>query len=168
MRGIMALALVGLFALATSDADAQDVGGEPTYGDVSLDGGFSPDPWELDLTAGGSITVNQGSCSYGKVSPDPDLDLYWDGSGSTLYIYVISDEDTTLLVNMPSADWRCDDDSFGGVDPIVSIAKAPDGLYDIWVGTYGTDMVSARLFISELDPRENPEEFWATAKEIER
>ncbi len=42
------------------------------------------------------------------------------------------------------------------------------GLYDVWVGTHGSDMISATLFISELDPRESLEEFWATAKKIER
>lgn len=168
MRGILAFAVLSLFAITTTDAAAQDVGGDPTYGDVSLDAGFTPDPWEMDLTAGGSIAVNEGSCSYGKVSDNPDVDLYWDGSGSTLYIYVIGSEDTTLLVNMPNASWRCDDDSFGDGDPILSIPKAQDGLYDIWVGTYGSDMISATLYISELDPRESPEDFWATAKKIER
>jgi hypothetical protein len=29
-------------------------------------------------------------------------------------------------------------------------------------------MISATLYISELDPRESPEQFWATAKKIER
>ena len=168
MQRIMALALLGFIALATDDAAAQDTGASPTYGDVSLDGGFTPDPWEVDLTAGGSFSVDRGNCSYGKVASAPDLDLYWEGSGSTLYIYVVGGEDTTLLVNMPNATWRCDDDSYGDGDPILSIPKAPDGLYDIWVGTYGEGMVSATLYISELDPRVNPTEFWSTAKAIQR
>ena len=114
MRGILVLALLGLFAATTSSsAAAQNVGASATYGDVNLSAGFTPDPWKKDLTAGGSQEVNKGSCSYGKVADSPDLKLHWDGSGSTLYIYVIADEDTTLLVNMPNSDWRCDDDSFG-------------------------------------------------------
>lgn len=168
MHRILTFALLGFFAVATAEAAAQDPGGDPTYGDVSLDAGFTPDPWEMDLTAGGSISVDKGSCSYGEVADDPDVDLYWDGSGSTLYIYVIAGDDTTLLVNMPNSDWRCDDDSYGDGDPILEIPKAPDGLYDIWVGTYAEEMISATLYISELDPRESPEQFWATAKKIER
>jgi hypothetical protein len=168
MRGVLALTLFGVFSFAASNAVAQDVAGEPTYGSVSLSGGFAPDPWEMSLTAGGSISVNRGNCSYGKVASSPDVDLYWNGSGSTLYIFVVAGEDTTLLVNTPSANWRCDDDSFGDRDPILLIPKAPSGLYNIWVGTYGSDMISATLFVSELDPRESPEEFWATARKIER
>ena len=121
MHRILAFVLLGLVAVATTDAAAQDPGGDPTYGDVSLDAGFSPDPWEMELTAGGSISVDKENCSYGEVADNPDVDLYWDGSGSTLHIYVIAGGDTTLLVNMPNAHWRCDDDSFGDGNPILSI-----------------------------------------------
>jgi hypothetical protein len=168
MHRILAFALLALFAAATTDAAAQDPGGDPTYGDISLDAGFSPDPWEMELTAGGSISVDKGNCSYGEVADNPDVDLYWDRSGSTLYIYVIAGDDTTLLVNMPNAHWRCDDDSFGDGNPILSIRKAPSGLYDIWVGTYADEMIPATLYISEFDPRKSPEQFWETAKKIER
>ena len=47
----------------------------------------------------------------------------------------------------------CNDDSFGDSDPFIVIPNAPSGLYDIWVGTYGSDPFGATLFISELDPQ---------------
>ena len=157
MRAITALALLAFVAAAAAQAEAQDVSAEPTYGDVSLSAGFTPDPHHIELTAGGSNAINKGDCSYGNAADAPDVDLYWESSGVTLYIYVIGDDDTTLLVNTPNANWLCDDDSYGDGDPIVMIPNASAGLYDIWVGTYGEDMVSATLYISEIDPRQAPE-----------
>jgi len=157
MRSITAVALLSFAAAATSQASAQDVSAEPTYGDVSLSAGFTPDPHQTSLTAGGSNAIRKGNCSYGNAADAPDLDLYWEGGGGSLYIYVVGREDTTLLVNTPGGDWVCDDDSYGDSDPILMIPKAASGLYDIWVGTYGDEMVSATLYISELDPRQAPE-----------
>ena len=153
MRSITALALLAFVATATSQAGAQDVSLSPTYGDVNLAAGFTPDPHRIELTAGGSNPIRKGDCSYGNAADAPDVDLYWEGNGGTLYIYVIGDADTTLLVNSPDATWLCDDDSYGDGDPILMIQGAASGLYDVWVGTYGENMVSARLYLSEIDPR---------------
>jgi hypothetical protein len=147
------LSLVALLALAAPFAQAQNVSLAPTYGDVSLEEGFTPDPHETELTAGGSITTEVSGC-VGKVAEAPDVDLrYSTSGGSTLYIYAISGVDTTLLVNLPNGSWSCDDDSFGDGDPIVIIENAPSGLYDIWVGTFGDELSPATLYISEIDPR---------------
>ena len=147
------LALLALLLTAPL-ASAQDVSADPTYGDVSLDEGFMPDPHTTSLMAGGSVEVDLPGCSYGAVAEAPDVDLYYTTSGdSDLYIYAVSGEDTTILVNTPSGSWTCDDDSYGDGDPIVVIRSAEAGLYDIWVGTYGDDMAEAKLFISEVDPR---------------
>lgn len=158
-----------VFALALAvPASAQDVGDDPTYGSVELNAGFTPDPWAKHLTAGGGVSVSRGSCSYGYVAEAPDVDLYWEGSGSTLYVYVIGkNSDTTLLVNTPDGNWSCDDDSFGDTDPILVIPKASSGLYNIWVGTYGSDTVGATLFVSEIDPRDSLGDFFDSAERIE-
>ncbi len=141
-------------AFLASPASAQDVSAAPTYGSIELTSGFMPDPHVIDLTAGGDISVNQGSCNFGQVADAPDFDLYYTATeATTLYISAISDEDTTLLVNGPNGRWYCDDDSYGDLDPIIAIPKAQSGLYDIWVGTYGGELVSATLYISEVDPR---------------
>ncbi len=68
-------------------------------------------------------------------------------------MYVIADEDTTLLINRPDRAWACDDDELGEENPLVIIPAAAGGLYNIWVGTYDTDNAPAVLYISEIDPR---------------
>jgi hypothetical protein len=154
MRFLASLALCGLMVFSFPSAQAQSVSATPTYGNVRLSGGFMPDPHLTRLTAGGSIAVNRGQCSYGRVADAPDIDLYYEGNGGrTLYIYAVATEDVTLLVNTPDGAWICDDDSYGDRDPILVIPKADSGLYNVWVGTYGSEMTPARLYISEIDPR---------------
>ncbi len=126
----------------------------PTFGSVELDEGFLPDPHTVDIVAGGTIELNMGECTYGHVANAPDFDLYYQAtSGSTLYIYALSGSDTTLLVNTPDGNWLCNDDGFTGNNPLIVLPAADSGLYDIWVGTYGSDTIGATLYISEIDPR---------------
>lgn len=154
MRFTLALTVLSLVALSVPTVQAQDYTEEPTYGSVSLEEGFLPDPHSVSLTAGGSIEVNMGSCSYGFVANAPDVDFYYTTSGgSDLYIYVDGANDTTLLINKPDGTWVCNDDGLGGGNPIVVISGAAGGLYNIWVGTYGDELTEATLSLSEIDPR---------------
>lgn len=154
MRATHALIPAVLIALAALPAAAQDWTIEPTYGTVELEAGFLPDPQSADITAGGSIEVDIGDCSYGNVADAPDIDMYYRTGGSTtLYIYVRSSKDTTLLINRPDGTWVCNDDDLGSLNPLVVIPNAPDGLYNIWVGTYGDGMTPATISVSEIDPR---------------
>ena len=154
MRFTLALAILGLVALSAPTVQAQDYTEEPTYGSVSLEEGFLPDPHDVSLTAGGSIEVDMGSCSYGFVANAPDVDFYYETTGgSDLYIYVDGADDTTLLINRPDGTWVCNDDGLGGSNPIVVIPGAAGGLYNIWVGTYGDGLTEATLSMSEIDPR---------------
>lgn len=154
MRFTLALVILGLIALSAPYAAAQDYSEEPTYGSVSLEEGFLPDPHTESLTAGGSIEVSMGACNYGFVANAPDVDFYYTSSGgSDLYIYVNSTDDTTLLINKPDGSWVCNDDGLGRGNPIVMLSGAPGGLYNIWVGTYGDDLSDATLSLSEIDPR---------------
>lgn len=151
---ISLLSVLVLGFLLAPQVQAQDIAATPTYGDVRLDGGFMPDPHTVNLTAGGSIAVDVPGCNYGHVANAPDVDFYYNGSGGrTLYIYAVSGSDTTILINRADGSWLCDDDGFGDGDPIVVIPNARSGLYNIWVGTYGTDTAPATLYISEIDPR---------------
>ncbi len=138
----------------TTTAGAPDLSRDPTYGRVTLDGSFTPDPHTLSLSAGGSVDVDVSGCGYGYVANAPDYNLTYTGSGTALSFYVRSDEDTTLLINRPDASWICDDDSLGDSNPVVTIPNAPSGLYNIWVGTYSdSGLTSATLFISKKAPR---------------
>ena len=130
---------------------AQDYSQAPTYGETSLAAGFMPDPHEISLTAGGGVnTATEGPAPVcGFVAAAPDYRLQW--GGGSLNVYAVSDADITLLINMPDASWQCSDD-FNGTNPALSLANAPAGQYDIWVGTYNGEMAAATLKISELDP----------------
>ena len=139
---------------SSSSAGTPDWLLDPTYGDVRLDQGFLPDPHAVSLRAGGSLEVDIGNCDYGFVANAPDVDFYYDTSGNTtLYVYVDGADDTTLLINQPDGTWICNDDGYTGTNPIVEMTRADDGLYNIYVGTYGDDITSATLYISEIDPR---------------
>ena len=155
MRIALFGAALAVAALAAPAAGAQDVSLDPTYGNVRLSAGFLPDPRTVSLTAGGGISLSLGECSYGYVADAPDVDFYYDGGGrNNLYIYARSGTDTTLLVNVPAGDWICNDDGLGeGTNPLISIPRARNGLYNIWVGTYSNRNAPATLYISEIDPR---------------
>src|SRR5207247_1663475 len=64
--------------------------------------------------------------------------------------------DTTLLINLPDGAWLADDDSGGGLDPLIRLAKPTTGRYDIYVGTFNKDLVAATLHISERDSSKKP------------
>jgi hypothetical protein len=130
-----------------------DIFADPRYGVLELREKFSGER-SMQLTAGGSLPVGIPSCSYGYVSENPDLNVRYATSGGThLYVYARSSVDTTLLVNLPDGSWVCDDDTLGNGNPIVAIPRAADGLYRIWVGTYGSQTSPATLYVSEQNPR---------------
>ncbi len=127
-----------------------DPGAAPVYGDVRLEAGFTPDPHAMTLTPGGAMDARSvdPSCA-GQVGSAPDVDLYYTAGAFPLYIYVESDEDTTLVVNTPDGSWICDDDSGAGLNPGLGFKAPASGLYDIWVGRFGDAGGTATLNISE-------------------
>ncbi len=126
-----------------------NVASDSEYGTVRLGVGFAPDPHTVSVTAGGELDLSVDDCSYGYVTYAPTYELTYDGSGTTdLHVFVRAGEDTTLLINTPDGSWMCDDDSLGDSNPQLSITDAPAGVYDIWVGTYGSERASATLYIS--------------------
>jgi hypothetical protein len=141
--------------LSAGAATAQNWQGAPTYGSVQLAPGFQPDPYNVQLTAGGPINAQAalGNACPGFIANNPDFDLYW-GSGNSglpLVISANSQVDTTLVVHTPSGEWLCEDDGgFNGFNPGMRIDNPQPGLYDIWVGTYSQGNAPAVLSISEL------------------
>lgn len=150
-RIVVAVSLLTTLAVSLS---AQDWSLNPTYGRVTLSAGFSPDPYTVSVTAGGSISAS-GRCSdcTGYVANAPDFDLYYTPGSYALYIYVESSADTTLLINAPDQEWYGSDDALGR-NPMIVFSTPQDGLYDIWVGTYGGESAAATLYISEIAPSE--------------
>lgn len=147
--------LTSLAVLAISAAaGAQDISATPAFGTVNLEGGFTPDPHTTELIAGGSIQVEgQGAGCTGYIASAPDVDLMFVAGQLPLNIYVTSEEDTTLVINLPDGSWYCNDDA-NGFNPAAAFASPQSGLYNIWVGTYDADSnAAATLKISELDPQ---------------
>ena len=145
---LTATALVGLIA---ASAQAQNVSLSPTYGTISLNPGFSPDPYVVSLEAGGSIAASGIGCT-GYIANAPDLRLnYTAGDALPLIISVNSEADTTLVINTPTGGWACNDDGGRGSNPSIRFSAPQSGQYDIWVGTYSDDGIEpADLHISEL------------------
>ena len=160
MKSIVVAAAAALLltpgaSLAQKAGAAPDINRAPNYGSVSLDAGFTPDPWTKSILAGGSVPASTArSGCEGSVSAAPDLQLNYDAGSLDLTIRAIASEDTTLLVNTPSGQWYCDDDSGGDLNPRVLVSDPQSGRYDIWVGTYGDEMVQSTLEISELGDAE--------------
>jgi len=145
-------AAVAALAL-TSVAAAQDFSLSPSYGSVSLGGGFSPDPYTVNLQSGGAIDASArlgGSCR-GNIANAPDFRLNFSAGSLPLIISVASSADTTLVINAPNGQWYCNDDGGNGLNPSLNFGSPMSGQYDIWVGTYGgSSLQNATLHISEL------------------
>ena len=146
---------------------------DPNFGEVSLESGFTPDPYETGITSGGPVDVSYIEGCTGSATPAPDFRLRWTGSSSMLRIMFLATtagEDTTLVVNLPDGTWACNDDSgTGGVDPMVEIANPMEGTYDIWVGSYAPDaFVAGVLRITEfsLTPSDAPSDL-SSANELD-
>tara|TARA_B100000029_G_scaffold111778_2_gene103824 strand:+ start:2219 stop:3733 length:1515 start_codon:yes stop_codon:yes gene_type:complete len=133
---------------------AQNVAEEANYGSIELTGFFTPDPYTVEIIAGGSIEANAVTGCSGYISEAPDLELDFSDPSLQLSFFVTSDTDTTLIVNDPSGNWHCNDDfdSASGTNPGVVFSQPDAGVYDIWVGTYSENEAfeSANLHITEL------------------
>jgi hypothetical protein len=153
---IAAAAAAIAIVFSAGAALAQNWQGQPNYGSVQLSAGFTPDPYNVQVVSGGPINATQslGSNCVGYIANNPDFDLYWTAGNTSrpLVISVDSQQDTTLVVRMPDGRWVCEDDGgFNSLNPGLRIDNPQSGLYDIWVGTYGsTNNYNATLSISEL------------------
>ncbi len=127
---------------------------DPNYGTFDLTTGFAPDPFTLDLVAGGNVSAEgTGDGCTGFVTTAPDMRLNYSAGDGPLFISVASAADTTLIVNDPNGNWICDDDSGGGYNPAISLDAPASGQYDIWVGTYDQGPTAdATLYLSETEP----------------
>ena len=125
---------------------------DANYGSVSLTGGFSPDPHVVELLSGGPLAAQSAADSMcrGYVTAAPDYELSFTPGELDLFISVVSESDTTLVVNDPVGNWVCNDDN-NSLNPGIRFEQPQAGTYDIWVGSYREGGgAPARLEISEL------------------
>lgn len=149
------LTAAAALALMASPASAQSVnaGANGTYGRVTLNTGFMPDPHEVSVAAGGPVdAASVGADCTGHIARRPSFSLRYNaGDTLPLIISAASDADTTLVVRAPDRSYHCNDDATG-LDPAVRFDHPASGRYQIWVGTFADDgsTPAARLFISEI------------------
>ena len=130
-----------------------DIGMTARYGDVTLNGGFLPDPYQVSVMAGGPISASSalnnanGYCT-GYVTREPTLQLRYNG-GVDLHIYTAGAPDTVLAINAPDGSWHCNDDA-SGLNAGLSFFGGRSGVYDIYVGTYSQGGEQTTLRISEI------------------
>jgi hypothetical protein len=158
----VALAVSGFGEGVTAQQSLQSGRGQANAGSVRLRPGFSPDPRSVAVVARGTIdarTLNLGAGCVGFVTRTPDYIVNFAGPTPMLRFYVVvpgavpaTPTDATLLVNTAGGGWSCNDDSYGGANPTVTVQNAPPGQYDVWVGAYlqGAN-VRGRLFVTQLE-----------------
>lgn len=126
------------------------------FGVHRLTTGFTPDPYTVDVVSGGGIdasTSNAGAGCAGWVTGQPDVIVHFDEmSGFLRFAFRPGTEgaDGTLVINDGQGNWHCNDDA-SGLNPVVDLADAPPGQYDIWIGSYNAeDRISGQLLVTEL------------------
>jgi hypothetical protein len=150
---IGAVLAVAAASVGAGAASAQDPSLSASFGSVRLRSGFTPDPYVVSVYAGGSINAYRdtnlpGAC-VGKIARAPDFSVTYSAGSLPLVFRVVSNVDTSLIVNGPDGRWACDDDSYGDLDPQVVYRRPDSGKYDIWVGVMNGDGAQASLRITE-------------------
>ena len=144
------LLLISAVAVSFS-VPAQDYSLSPIYGSVSLAGGFTPDPYVIALSAGGSLQASNASsgCS-GFVTDNPSFSLTHEPGRLGLGIYTNAGFDTTILINTPAGEWICNDDNdnLENLNAGYYFASPASGRYDIWVGAYSESNVNGRAMLA--------------------
>jgi hypothetical protein len=151
---VKTLAVAAALCAAAAPAYAQSLntGATGTFGQVRLRSGFTPDPHQTTLNAGGPVDAStRGEACNGNVASRPSFSLRYTAGELPLIIYAESEADTTLLVRAPDGSFHCNDDSVG-LNPVVRFDAPRNGRYQIWVGRFGEDAeaASAVLSISEV------------------
>ena len=151
MRTILAVSAAAI-AIASTPVAAQDTSASPTYGEVTLRAGFTPDPYRQVIESGGGIDASTLSSSCrGFIASAPDYSVNYTAGSMPLYLSATADRDITMVVNGPDGSWYCDDDSGGDLNPLITFQAPQSGRYDIWVGTFGgTTNYPATVNVSEL------------------
>lgn len=120
----------------------------PLFEHHTLTAPFRPDPFGITVRAGGNQNISDanvfdptgGACTGFVNAQQPDIAITYYSRGTPLLMSVVSDADTTLIVNMPDGTWRCNDDATGStLNPRLYFPDGQSGRYNIWIGTYQRD-----------------------------
>lgn len=148
---LIAVALLAAAGTAFAPAIAQNMSAPANFGSFTLNAGFTPDPFVVNVVAGGNIdAAGIGGACRGAISSAPDVEITYNAGSFPLAIRTRSGSDTTLVVNGADGRWYCDDDSGGNLNAQVFWSRPVSGTYDIWVGTFGGGTANAQLLVTEL------------------
>ena len=150
MRTVLLASAVAaaLMACAATTAAAQNPSAAATSGGMRARAGFTPDPIRVSIYSGGSVDASRlGGACVGMIASAPDYEFTYTAGSFPLSFGVVSNGDTSLIINGPDGRWYCNDDA-QGLNPILTWGRPPSGSYDIWVGAVG-QASSATLLISE-------------------
>jgi hypothetical protein len=150
---VQSVAVAAALAVAAGTAHAQNVnrGAQPTYGQVTMQAGFQPDPFAVTVMAGGPVDASRlGEGCIGLLPQAASYTFNYRANGEwPLYIGAVSDGDAVIAVRAPDGRWYCNDDT-NGLDPAVHFPSPRAGRYQIWVGVYGGEPIPAMVVISEV------------------
>jgi hypothetical protein len=124
----------------------------PVFGSTTLTSGFVPDPFTTVVTAGGPADASSvGSGCGGFTTSAPSFSVnYTSGAFPLLRFFFTGGADTTMIINGPSGDYRCADDSFGTLNPAIDFNSPASGRYDVWIGTFSSGgSVGGTLSVTE-------------------
>jgi hypothetical protein len=133
-----------------------------TYGAVTLNGGFLPDPFVTQVTSGGDVNVSYlGNGCTGWAAEAPDFSLTYNTPGQFLRFSFVGNGDTTMIVNRPDGTYVCNDDGGGNLNPQIDFSSPASGRYDIWIGSYsqganisGTLNITERTSVAQVPPQQ--------------
>lgn len=114
---------------------------EPIHGSTTLASGFAPDPFSVEVTAGGTVNAEYvGADCHGYPTAEPSFSVTYEaGSATLLRFYVDGPGDTAMIINAPNGTFVCGDDSFGTRSPTIDFEPPEAGRYDVWVGPFEFD-----------------------------
>lgn len=127
---------------------------------LTYDGGQLWQAQRFDVVAGGSLDL--GSCAsvpgHGRIIQRPDFTLNFTANpqGMDLEFRAQASCDPVLLVNGADGRWHFNDDA-DGLNSRLRIARAQPGLYDVWIGTYGSQTCQASLYLETFGGQATPQ-----------
>ncbi len=123
-----------------------------TLGDREITADFSPDAFTFEVPQRPSGPVDARLITppcTGWVERRPDYVLRLTQPMPALRLFATAPVDTTLVVRAPDETFRCDDDGYGGFNPLVELTNAPAGSYDVWLGAFNAGVpVSATVHVT--------------------
>ena len=120
--------------LACGGGDDPDEPDDPNT--FSIAPGFTPDPMTQTGEAGGPFDAStRNSACIGWIGAVSNHTLNLTQAFTNLRVIVSSATDTTLVIQLESGEYRCNDDG-DGLNPVVQGAF-PAGRHRVFVGTYG-------------------------------